>query len=481
MTYAKDGLAGFDNAKRTPFRSSTSIPESDVQNAVEHVRASLAGTAAAQFIVADADANVPNAREATDTATVAWDFATAGQAKANVPDSAITYAKIQNVSATARVLGRNTAGAGVVEEIDEATFKALFNLEIGTDVQAYAANLDSWSLVVPSDYVTFSTLASTANGEGASLVGIEDAGGLFTATQVEAALAELRTMVNALDAAVVLAGDWDASTGSFPGGGTAQRGYSYIVTTGGTVDGVSFSQDDRIVALVDNASPSTYAANWLKLDYTDQVLSVAGKTGAVTLVQADIGALTTADSPQFAGVNIGHASDTTIGRVSAGVVGVEGQALAFQGISLSASTGLTGGGDLSANRSFAIDKATAANVRAAVADKVLTSDLVESAATPVALSDAATVAIDWDGGINFTLTVTANRVLGNPTNGQPGTWRTVYVQGDDGTARTITFDTQYGGDVPSLTDIDSTKKYLISIYCVTATHFLATAMNGSAP
>ncbi len=31
--------------------------------------------------------------------------------------SAVTYAKIQNVSATARVLGRNTAGAGVVEEL----------------------------------------------------------------------------------------------------------------------------------------------------------------------------------------------------------------------------------------------------------------------------------------------------------------------------------------------------------------------------
>jgi hypothetical protein len=34
-------------------------------------------------------------------------------------------------------------------------------------------------------------LASTANGEGASLVGIEDADGLFTATNVEAALAEI--------------------------------------------------------------------------------------------------------------------------------------------------------------------------------------------------------------------------------------------------------------------------------------------------
>lgn len=41
--------------------------------------------------------------------------------------------------------------------------------------------------------------------------------------------------------------------------------------------------------------------------------------------------LGTADSPQFAGVNIGHASDTTLTRVSAGVVAVEGTNLVTAG------------------------------------------------------------------------------------------------------------------------------------------------------
>jgi hypothetical protein len=41
------------------------------------------------------------------------------------------------------------------------------------------------------------TLASTANGEGASLVGIEDALALFTATDVEGALAEVKQIANA--------------------------------------------------------------------------------------------------------------------------------------------------------------------------------------------------------------------------------------------------------------------------------------------
>lgn len=43
----------------------------------------------------------------------------------------------------------------------------------------------------PDDYLLKSDAASTANGYGASLIGIEDAGGLITATTVEGALAEL--------------------------------------------------------------------------------------------------------------------------------------------------------------------------------------------------------------------------------------------------------------------------------------------------
>ena len=220
----------------------------------------------------------------------------------------------------------------------------------------------------------------------------------------------IETRVNALDASVVLKGTWDASGGTFPGSGAAQAGDSYIVSTGGTVDSVVFVAGDRVIAITDNASTSTFAANWFKADYTDQVLSVMGQTGAVTglvqttgpqnvagvktftddpiipdeaygvgwngsmepptknavydkiqtmggggsgdfvgpasstlkgivgfgdtsgklgveLTAAEIrtaAGLATSDSPQFAGVNVGAATDTTITRVSAGVIAVEG-------------------------------------------------------------------------------------------------------------------------------------------------------------
>jgi len=58
----------------------------------------------------------------TDTATVTWDESTPNQVKGNVPDNAITYAKMQNVSAASRLLGRGSAaGSGDPEEITLGT------------------------------------------------------------------------------------------------------------------------------------------------------------------------------------------------------------------------------------------------------------------------------------------------------------------------------------------------------------------------
>lgn len=148
--------------------------------------------------------------------------------------------------------------------------------------------------------------------------------GHLTVTQA-VDLDTIEARVNALDAAVVLKGAWDASAGTFPGAGAAQAGDSYIVSVAGTVDGIVFNINDRLLAIVDNASAAVYAANWLKLDYTDQVLSVAGKTGAVTLDAADIAEtaglkiMTSAERTKLAGIET--AADVTdadnVGAVNA--------------------------------------------------------------------------------------------------------------------------------------------------------------------
>jgi|GEM_PF-7007704 len=62
----------------------------------------------------------------------------------------------------------------------------------------------------------------------------------------------------------VFKGTWDASSGVFPGGGSAPVSASYIVSNAGTVDGEAFAINDLVVALVSNASVTTFAGNWYK-------------------------------------------------------------------------------------------------------------------------------------------------------------------------------------------------------------------------
>ena len=49
-------------------------------------------------------------------------------------DDQVTYAKIQNVSATDRILGRDSASAGVIEEISPSSLRTMINVEDGADV-----------------------------------------------------------------------------------------------------------------------------------------------------------------------------------------------------------------------------------------------------------------------------------------------------------------------------------------------------------
>ena len=53
---------------------------------------------------------------------------------AHIADEAVTYAKIQNVSATNRILGRDSAGSGDIEEITPANVRTMLNVANGADV-----------------------------------------------------------------------------------------------------------------------------------------------------------------------------------------------------------------------------------------------------------------------------------------------------------------------------------------------------------
>jgi hypothetical protein len=103
---------------------------------------------------------------------------------------------------------------------------------------------------------------------------------------VKGALQALETEIGTLASGMTFSGDWDASAGTFPSG--SQLGSFYVVSVGGTVDGIAFAVNDKLLARVDSASTTTFAANWVKIDDTESVVSVAGQTGAVVLDTADV-------------------------------------------------------------------------------------------------------------------------------------------------------------------------------------------------
>lgn len=99
----------------------------------------------------------------------------------------------------------------------------------------------------------------------------------------------------------------------------------------------------------------------------------------------------------------------------------------------------------------------------------------EASAYGAALTDAATVAWDWLDHVNAEVVLAGNRILGTPTQAVPGTWRTIWVSGNDGTDRALTFSSDYRGELPALTDIDVNRHYMLMIFCRSPTHFVVSS------
>ena len=170
------------------------------------------------------------------------------------------------------------------------------------------------------------------------------------------------------------------------------------------------------------------------------VTSVAGKTGAVTLAKADVG-LGNVDNTSDANKPISTATQTAL------------NAKVDTSRTLSTSGLATGGGDLSANRTIDVAAATAAEYRVGTAAKAVSVQNAWSAMAEVALTDAGTIAWDLSTGIDFTVTLAGNRVLGNPTNVTVGKKGRLRVVQDGAGSKTLSYSTNYefaGGTAPVL-------------------------------
>ncbi len=109
---------------------------------------------------------------------------------------------------------------------------------------------------------------------------------------------------------------------------TLVAGTNIALTTNATADSITIATSGLGTISTQNANNVSITGGSIT-GITDLAV-VDGGTGAssATAAATNLG-LGTGDSPQFAGVNIGNATDTTITRVSAGVIAVEGDTVAM--------------------------------------------------------------------------------------------------------------------------------------------------------
>jgi hypothetical protein len=100
---------------------------------------------------------------------------------ARIANDAVTYAKIQNVSATSRILGRSSAGAGDVEELDAATARTVMSVQpTASPAFTGAATFANTGNVVPltvNNSGTSNSFVVNDDGSGDSTPFVIDAAG----------------------------------------------------------------------------------------------------------------------------------------------------------------------------------------------------------------------------------------------------------------------------------------------------------------
>lgn len=212
------------------------------------------------YLVKTASANLSAERVVTDTTTITWDWSTSGQAKASAvlgSGGALAYA---DTSAFTRSL---------LDDPDAATVRSTLGLVIGTNVQAWDADLDAYAALTGTGYVkrtgagTASTTASVPWADVSStpttLAGYGIADGVTTS---DARLSDARTPT--AHAASHKNGGSDeiaistAAANAIPkAGATAKLDIGWL-PTGTTSTTVCIGNDGR---LSDSRSPTAHAAN----------------------------------------------------------------------------------------------------------------------------------------------------------------------------------------------------------------------------
>lgn len=335
-TYDPQAIAGdaFARANHTGTQSADTLTDGTTNKAYTATeKTKLAGIATgATANSSDATLLARANHTGTQAASTISDFSAAADARV----AAAVGVSVQAYDADLTTWAGLTPSANaqsLVTAADYAGMRALLDLEAGTDFlspaaiaaayQPLDADLTAWAGVNPSSYSTTAQVAAAYQPLDSDLTswgGVTRASGFdtFAATPSSANLATLLTDETGTGSVVFAT----SPTLVTPALGTP----SSVVLTNATGLPTAGIVDDAVT----NAKLANMAANTIKGRVTASTgdpedLTAANVKTILALAQADISGLTTASSPQFAAIELGNATDTTLSRGAAGFIAVEGK------------------------------------------------------------------------------------------------------------------------------------------------------------
>ena len=175
---------------------------------------------------------------------ISGDATVAAGGALTIAADAVTYAKMQNVSATNRILGRDSSGAGVVEEISPSSLRTMINVEDGATADQTKSDIDGLAIT---------TVGTLDTGDATAIVS--------AASTSAAGKVELATTAEAL------AGS-DSSRAVTPAG-LAARSFKDTIGDGSATAIVvnhALGTRDVIVQLYDASSYETCIAQVVRTD-----------------------------------------------------------------------------------------------------------------------------------------------------------------------------------------------------------------------